>query len=316
MRVFCLILICTLFFVSCNDAYRTQNELKVATWNSYLFFDSIDDRVEYDGFKWSDGYTPEAFYKRIESTIKYIDRNFRDPDLILLQEVESEIVLKELLERGLKRRGYKYYGLLKDDDNTLFVGFISKIKPISFSYHQAGSSRRILKLSFNLNGERVNVLSLHASSRLKEENALKRAEEFSLLSTLFEEERGELAFALGDFNSDFRVPGELISSDKDAVIQVTGNRGLASERLLYAPVLDRDLSLGEGTYWYEGEWSFLDSALLNKESVDGLGWDFESISVISPFEGRDYFSRPLKYDVKSGEGYSDHFALLMTFKYN
>lgn len=291
----------------------------VATHNAYCFFDGYECEEEFDGFLIKDGYTEEAYRKRVKKAADFYSDHYRDADVILFQEVENTIVLKDILEAGLIKRGFKYYGAADSKSGYLNVGFVSKIAPEDIIFHGVEGSRLIMELVFAAGGERIHLFNIHASSRLDEENAGKREDEFSLLRTLLSAREGSLSIVLGDFNTDLSEGDSSLALkgsgyEYSAPLVITGDGGEARSGIYYSPAADKEESLGSGTCFYNSEWSFFDSAVISEEAFDFKGFEYASSRVISPSAALDVYGFPRKFDVRTGEGFSDHLGFMVSFR--
>ena len=288
---------------------------EITTYNAYALFDSYDDGTEFDGFRRSDGYDGEAYRKRIRELAVLLGRIYSDSDVIILQEVESIEVLSDLLTAGLKDKGYVHYGLADDGNGSLFVGFISKLKPLSSALHSYPGCRPILELSFGIGDEVVKVFGVHFRSRIEDADT-ERMEQARHLSMLIEDNPDTLCIAAGDFNSDpllsgpFTIFPELY--DPSNAFHLTGDPSKTAERIYYSPLLDPDAVPEEqGTYFYEGSWYSYDNVFLTGECWDGSGLEYESAKIKATRNMKDSMDRPLKYDTSTGLGYSDHFPITL-----
>lgn len=307
-----------LIYPSCTPEVEERSSLTIISWNAYCFFDGSTNGNEYDGFLSKDGYTREKYQERVDKVAKMMALNFSHADIIILEEIESEVVLVDLLEAGLKGRGYLYYGLSKRKEGELSCAFISKFKPTSFSFYGTQSSRLITTIEFEKNGESFTLVSLHLRSQLNIKNEEERREELEIIKTLALERREENLIFIGDFNIDVRK-NEMIGDEREGknfIIPLSGDGSLSYNGRLYCPVLDYERPVDEGTYYYNGEWEMLDYCLLNSNFFDSWGWEYDKASIIAPSECKDYASRPIKYDVSTSSGFSDHFAFSVTLKYN
>ena len=244
----------------------------------------------------------------------YMVSNFKDADVIVLEEVESNEVLISLLEGGMKKEGYLYYGIASDD-GALSVAFISRIKPVSLRLLFVPSARPMLSLDFNVNGEMVRVIGVHLRSRLKDENEEIRREELLMLK----DEADNCDFpliVLGDFNIDPVIHKEEMCDTREGetTLPLTGDGSRAYGGRLFSPYLDYNSPLSGGTYYFEGQWERLDNILLSSSFFDGEGIEYEGTTIIKGGDSIDYSGRPLKYDKSTGKGMSDHFALKSTFR--
>ncbi len=311
MSIFLVLLL--ILFVSCSPEEDTSL-LTITSWNAYCFFDGVDSSTEFSDFTSSGGYTREKYNKRVEATALYMATHMKDSDIIILEEIESDDVLYDLLECGLKNVGFCYYGLAQKGDGALSVGFISKFKPSFFSFHSTPTSRPIAEIAFSFNGEIVTLFAVHLRSQIGEEE--ERREELYLISTLIEKREGENIIVIGDFNTDC-ISGDEIGDVRkgDYILPLTGDGSRATDGILFSPYLDYGSSPGKGSYYYSGEWYTYDNALLSSTFFDGDGLEYLDFNIVSPAEAKTTSGLPVKYDKSTQAGYSDHFAITLRCRY-
>ena len=299
--------------LSCSPSPDKEERFVIVTWNMCEFFDSREDGGEYAGWRESDGWNDAKYNERIKKCVMYMVSNFMDADVIVLEEVESSEVLISLLECGMKKEGYIYYGIASDESD-LSVAFISRIKPVSLRLLFVPSSRPMLSLDFDINGEMVRIIGVHLRSRLKEENEEIRREELLMLKD--EAEKCDCPLIIiGDFNIDPFIHKEEMCDTREGetTLPLTGDGSRAYGGRLFSPYLDYASPLMGGTYFFEGQWERLDNILLSSFFFDWEGIEYEGTTIIKGGDASDYLGRPLKYDKSTGKGVSDHFALKSTF---
>ena len=299
--------------LSCSPSPDKEERFVIVTWNMCEFFDSREDGGEYAGWRESDGWNDAKYNERIKKCVMYMVSNFMDADVIVLEEVESSEVLISLLEGGMKKEGYIYYGIASDE-SALSVAFISRIKPVSLRLLFVPSSRPMLSLDFDINGEMVRIIGVHLRSRLKEENKEIRREELLMLKD--EAEKCDYPLIIiGDFNIDPFIHKEEMCDTREGetTLPLTGDGSRAYGGRLFSPYLDYASPLIGGTYFFEGQWERLDNILLSSFFFDWEGIEYEGTTIIKGGDASDYLGRPLKYDKSTGKGMSDHFALKSTF---
>ena len=318
MKNFLILALIPIFLLSCRPDKKLA-ELSVSSYNMYLFYDGYENGYEYEPFSEKNGYTEDVYKARVKKTSQYIMKHMGSSSVILFQEIENSGVLKDILDSGLKRSGFRYYGAFTDEGN-LSIGYISKYPPLSSNVHKAGKSRPILELVFSIEGEELSIFTLHAASRLNEGGESERFELFSLLSELLELNSGRLRIAIGDFNVEINDGESSIASDDcslalSAAIVATKDTRI-SEGIYHSPMLVPGEMNENGTYFYQGKWSYLDNVLLSHEAFDMKGWEYHKCEVIAPFESKDSHGYPKRFDIKSSNGFSDHFAINLILRYN
>lgn len=318
MRKYLLAVLIPIFLFSCTSG-NELSELIISSYNMYLFYDGYEHGSEFSPFLEKDGYTEKIYRTRVKKTAAYMMKHMGSSSVILLQEIEGSNVLSDILEAGLRRSGFRYYGSFAAD-GRLGIGYISKYPPVSSNIHSFGSSRPILELVFSIGNEEFSIFTMHAPSRLNENGEEERYELFSLLSALLSTDCSRLRIAIGDFNMDIRTGEMCIASDDSALSMssaiIATKDTVFREGIYYSPMLVPGELDAEGTYFYQGKWSFLDNILLSKEAFDGIGWEYKKSRVLAPYESMDTNGYPLKFSVKSGTGFSDHFAISLILRYN
>ena len=307
-----------IIIVSCIPA-PDSGEISIATYNAYCLFDSVGDGDEFTGFRKSDGYSEAVYDERIRNLAILLGR-YVDADVIILEEVESEIVLSDLIEAGLRKKGYFYYGLATTGEEAISVGFLSRIEPNAVRMHSFGSERPILEISLTKAGERFSIFGVHLRSKLEESSRDIRYGQLRHLSSLIEARSDSFVIVAGDFNADPREEGEALSEypesySESTALSVSADPGRVNADVLYAPLLDEEtVQKAAGTYFFDGSWLIYDSILSTEDSVDGIGFELCAIEIISRFEMLDILGRPLAFDPSTGNGFSDHLPVVATFR--
>ena len=310
MKYFILTLI-LLVFVSCEARIPNSSKgLSVITYNLYNMFDDIDNGNEHTAYHPSSGYTGRDFDKRIESYCALFKKEEFDVDIIFFQEIESERVLVSLLDKGMRRRGFHYYGIAKINNIPNTVGFISKIKPYEVKIHLAASDRPILSLEVIKDGEQYKIFNLHAKSNLgeEEENKKERKALARHINNLINPD--EKVIILGDFNSSVSDDMLSLNQEEDSIFV-----SLDSKNIAYGSFYDATEDVyfplnGDGTYFYMGKWYYYDKILISSSIASNSNFSFKILNL--DFLSKDGF--PLRYDNSSECGYSDHFALRLDLK--
>ncbi len=326
MKIKFLGLFFLLVLFSCKNELSTSGGVKIISYNLQNFFDAKDNGAEYDEFLEKSSLWNESKYEvRVEKLFSLLKKDiFSSASVIFFQEVENDNILKLLLEKGLSRRGFSYYGCV-NSGTPLSIGFISKIKPVSISSNATQTSRAVLGFECFINNEQVFLYVLHAKSQIggEAETRKERKELASLLKILTDDKKGANIIILGDFNEEFSYSSDLSygyvplglfeqeSIEKAHSIPITGDKSLSNYEVFYSPFLDKTIPLNsDGTYYYDGAWSFLDNALISSSFIDEKGLEFEQFYVIKEKEMVEN-GIPYRYDIQKGNGISDHFAIAL-----
>ena len=309
MKYFLFIILIISLFSCKGELDKKDSSLSVITYNLYNLFDDIEDGNEYASYKSHSGYTSRDYKKRIELYSALFKKEEFDADILFFQEVESERVLEALLDSGMRRRGYIYYGLAKINNIPSTVGFISRIKPYDVQIHDSGSARPFISLSVLKNGISYKIFALHAKSNVGEDEDNKK--DRKLLSRHIKNliDKNENVIVLGDFNSTISNDDMLCNIDTFDSLFVSNDVNSVDERGFYDATEDSYYPINkDGTYNYNGVWYYYDKILLSKSIVDNKNFSFRILAL-------DELSKdgyPNAYDNSSESGYSDHFALKLT----
>jgi Endonuclease/Exonuclease/phosphatase family. len=322
-----LLLLPLLLLSSCVNGEGKPRQIKIISYNVQNLFDDREDGSEYEEYSLSSGlWNGEKYRARLERfSAELKKREFSSADIIFFEEVENAGVLKDLLESGLKKRGFLYYGAV-GAGTPLSIGFISRIKPQSVTLHKADGERAILGFECFLCGEQVFIYALHAKSRIggAAETDGQRRKTAELMNTLSGSHKGGNVIFIGDFNTDFLEPATeegaflnaaVFEEGREDRFYLTGNRALVSSTVFYSPYLDSShLPPDSGTYYYNGRWYCYDGALLSPSLIDGVGLEYKDWNVING-EGREKSDgTPFSYNLGTGTGLSDHFAISLSLE--
>lgn len=180
-------------------------DIKIATYNVENLFDAKNDGSEYKDFvvgksEWNEK-KASAKFKAVSAKIKELNA-----DIIALQEIENEMILKELM----KDTGYKYFVFSKGKNAPIGLGLLSKIKPVKSEKIIIPNvkTRDVLRADFVVS-ENINfsLFALHFPAR---KNPIKqRKTAFLTLKSAID--GGKSNIVLGDFNTPF--------DDKDGLLE-------------------------------------------------------------------------------------------------
>ena len=186
-----------LFFAALFFAvFAAGAELKIATFNAQNLFDAKNDGSEYKDFvvgkaEWNEKKASDKF-KAVSAKIKELNA-----DIIALQEIENEQILKELMRDA----SYKYFAFSKGKNGPVGLAVLSRIKPEKTQIFSVPNvkTRDILKLDFKVDGQKFSLLNLHFPAR---KNPLKQRNTafITLKSALVDAEK---VVVLGDFNTPY-----------------------------------------------------------------------------------------------------------------
>ena len=259
------------------------SEISIATYNVQNLFDCKNDGSEYLDFqvgvsKWD----CEAAGGKLQRTRQIISAI--DTDIIALQEVENEQVLKSLVEGS----DYKFIIFTKEKNSPVGLGIVSKIQPSSSEIFKVPNvkTRNILKVVFEVDKKNFSVFVNHFPAYKNGINMQKKAER-TLRATLGNEQN---AIVLGDFNSPY--------GQKSILNDIIATRGFYD---LYSFLAPKD----RYSHAVHGKKRAIDHVLLSPSFMANgdLSYVDGSFEVFKPSFVVD------EHGFAKSDLYSDHFAL-------
>ncbi|WP_103628687.1 endonuclease/exonuclease/phosphatase family protein [Campylobacter concisus] len=259
------------------------SEISIATYNVQNLFDCKDDGSEYLDFKVGvSKWDCEAADSKLQRTRQVI--NALNTDIIALQEIENEQVLKALVSDS----EYKFISFTKEKNSPVGLGLISKLQPSGSEIFKVPNvkTRNILKVIFETEGKKFSIFVNHFPTYKNGINMQKKAEK--TLRTALGKEKN--AIILGDFNSPF--------GQKSILNDIIATRNFYD---LYKELEPKD----RYSHAVHGKKRAIDHVLLSPSFMENgdLSYVSGSFEVFKPS-----FAVDEKGFAKS-DLYSDHFAL-------
>ncbi len=264
--------------------------------------------------------------KKIKNMAEVISlyNNGKGADIVVFEEVENVNVLKLLIQKGLKGKGYKYAVLLEGDDiRGIDVGMISRypvkrqrMHQLNLAPYSTRPTRPILEVEFNVGDKVVTVFGNHWPSQSNPDQTRLIAGKTLLQAAL--KSKSDLVIAAGDFNTS---NSDQQSGLKKYILTAFEDVEVKGRKFSHVPAL--------GTHWYRGEWQSLDKIFVLKNSLKNNQARVDYFSYEIPYHsfmlrqihwnkgGGGYRGRlhhvPRRFDTTTGEGYSDHLPVGVTF---
>lgn len=259
------------------------SEISIATYNVQNLFDCKDDGSEYPDFKSSTSkWDCEAASSKLKRTRQVIDAI--DTDIIALEEVENEQVLKALVGGS----EYKFIAFSKAKNSPVGLALVSKIKPSGSEIFEVPNvkTRNILKVVFEVEGKKFSVFVNHFPAYKNGINMQKKAER-TLRAALGNEQN---AIVLGDFNSPY--------GQKSILNGIIATRGFYD---LYSVLAPKD----RYSHAVHGKKRAIDHVLLSPSFMANgdLSYIDGSFEVFKPSFAVD------ERGFANSDFYSDHFSL-------
>ena len=265
--------------------------------------DSGLEYAEYRGARWG----PERYSAKLAAVARAI-RSCRPggPDLVALQEVESERALADLAH-GLGGLGYRYQVFVPQPGVVTGVAFLSRlpvlrVRALPVGSFQQAPLRQIVEIEVEYRGHRLRVLNNHwkAKSEGVRETEPGRKAAGEVLArrvgrVLAEEPEADL-LALGDFNQNLEElePWSRAAGLHDPWVEVPAER--------------------RGSAVFRGAWQTPDHVLLSPGLRDRRGFTrprnaFQVVRAGFLLEARTGFPRRF-----AAGGASDHLPLLLRLR--
>ena len=327
----------TLFFLLLSVLYGDKT-LKIATYNVENLFDLKKDGYEYKEYipntqsNWNQK-TYKIKLNNISRVIKELDA-----DIIVLQEIESLVALKDL-RFTLKRQGlyYQYYKIANYKNTTTKVALLSKI-PFVYTHEVAVTPtykyRNILEAKFAINTQELYVLINHWKSKSGPESqrVFSAKKLMKRVSELGEEKN---IILIGDFNSHYEEYKMFKRKRKhNDTGGITGINHILKSVAHTKSAQETKIDKGEFyNLWYDEKvtqrYSYIYKS--NKETLDnilisssllkpqGISYIPKSIHSYKPgylFKGKSIYRWQItrsQMPKHKGMGYSDHLPLIAKF---
>lgn len=337
---------------ACSGAFAPAprpGRLTVLSWNVQALFDGADSGAEYAEYRASAGWTEAKYRSRLDALgAALLSACPGGPDVVALQEAESEAVVLDLARGPLAGKGYRWTAFASLPASPLGVAALSRHPLSGVRSHAAdlpggGPPRPMLEIRVEHPAGPLVVLVCHWKSKLggpAETEGLRRAS-----AALASRRARELAAAgteflvVGDLNEnhdEFLRRGGVEATallpasgaaaaalEKEALSpgagcgNAAGWLGLSADRppdsgILPGPVFYSpwEDSSARGSYAYKGAWETIDHVLAPSGLFDGRGWEWEGFGVVEPGEGKGGPGFPAAYDPRTGRGLSDHLPVM------
>lgn len=309
---------------------RPADRVVIGTWNVENLFDEVDDGDEYPEFDPKQGWTKAQFWARCDSLAQVI-RSSIHADILVLQEVEGAHAVEVLTTRFLSDLGYRHVVLPPPTVPGVKTAILSRYPPLRTGLHFPASDdpssplRPVVEAEFDLGGRTLVVLANHWKSRIPTPVSTEglRRDAAQVVSGRVKalEERADRPFvvAVGDFNTSLELSRPwsnraLVSgggaTETTPGLVVFAGRTAAEKTRVSGAVWDPWESVDDppGSYFYQNSWSRLDHTFVAASSLRLPDW------AVSRFQVVAYASRPVAYSLRTPQGVSDHFPLVLTLE--
>ena len=314
-----------LIFSACAFTKNKKSTLSITSWNLQCFFDANTSGTEYPQFiknkHWNENSYKERL-KRLCNSIKQINS-----DIFVFEEIENQEILIDIsnyLEdfKWNQKEKWNYAVFSRNEGRASGSATLSKSRVFATTLHNLSihnekekqpSMRAIIKTKIKVNEENLTLIVNHWKSKAgnKQSSQLWRTWQESQLSTLFEEalSENEKIIACGDFNQDI---SEFINDEKSILLKkiqtVSENNFKKSLKAVkvFSPWLEENFNTNEkGSYFYKNKFEKIDHFFLS-ENINLINFELPE----GPWCTEE--GLPIKYEITSGKGYSDHLPISCT----
>lgn len=327
----------------------STKSVSILSYNVQTFFDATTCGTEYQEYLSSSSKWSKAKYeKRLEILSGVIqDTCSNGPDIVVLQEIENANVLYDIASRFSYRNRYPYGIVAPCQGQALTIGVLSRFEISDFYVHQIYNEntidengnntilRPLLEVHIKINDRELVLLCCHWKSQKNGDGSdkilrvLQAKTAIDRINKLLLKNPEQEILLVGDFNESINDNNTmqlyslneilniekpiLISNDKS--IMTSENEFLFQNDEVFKNILLYDpwFSLPKqqrGSYFYQDEWDCIDHILCSKSLFDSKGLEFSSFYQAAPDYVLKENGSPLRYDVYSGNGFSDHLPIL------
>lgn len=312
---------------------RFTEPITLVTYNTQTFFDAVEDGSEFQEYKGSKSRWTDQKYKarleRLKNTMfaageKLTGKKDRLPDIVVLQEVENDRVVEDFCKQLPSGEQYPYAVCPPASKEAFTVVILSKYPVERYFVHrlhidQKVALRPLTEAVLNTGSKDkprlLTVFAVHWKSKTgKSDSASIRAlQEAQLIQKIKEhrENNPHIPFVVcGDFNQPLEEFHQLNSFPvcwNVSSYQVENEEGAQPN----------------GSYYFKDSWEKIDH-IFYENGADGYA-DLETVpdTRTTYIEPLIFFvlyeppliedGKPVRYNVLTGEGYSDHLPLGFRF---
>jgi endonuclease/exonuclease/phosphatase family metal-dependent hydrolase len=329
------------FFLAAVFVY-SEKTFTVLSYNVHNLFDAQKDGTEYPDYRAEAGKWTAAHYaKKLTNAAAAVRASGSVPEVILLQEIENEAVVKALAAE-LYSFGRVYAAAAPSNGGAVTTGLITVFPLKLIKSHGSQEFRKryerlILEAELDIRGEYVTVFNNHWKSKAGangEDEGLRLLSAWVLkkriieILTLYPD---RLIIAAGDFNSEpdeYYIYGGIRAFMPESALQSAGSPPVKSlfltSELKKAGVRNGELFLfplwnlapaGSGSYWYKSRWLRIDGMYAGSAAADGKGIELKSFGPVQNPLILTGGGKPLRWNSKNLTGFSDHLPVKAVFTY-
>lgn len=330
----------TVFFLQCTRCTPLADreltpQISLVSYNTQTFFDAVEDGTEFQEFRGGKSRWTEQRYRtrleRLRATLftageRLTGAKDRLPDIAVLQEIENSRVVEDFCKQLPHKETYPYALCPSRSDKAAFTTVILSKYPIEdFRLHDLYtpgkvSLRPLVEAQLNIGTEKqpqqLTVFAVHWKSKTGSGNhaSIRQQQEQQLLQKIREhhDRNPDIPVLIcGDFNQPLEEFDEL---NRLAVCWNTNTYKTENQQHTQP----------DGSYYFKNTWEKIDHIFYTSRDDHAAEAQSTAHTGSAAIEPTSFFvlyepplvddGKPVRYNVISGEGYSDHLPLGFRFK--
>lgn len=304
--------------------WAQSHKFRIASWNLENMFDTVHEerKVDYEFLPMAERrWNSKRYWKKLKGitqTLAAMDL----PAVVALQEIENDTVLRDLTRRtALRSVNYRYIVTDSPDERGVDVALLYReneyqvynYRAVRVPSHQYGlrPTRDILVCSgFVLNkgarcpftSDTLHVIVVHLPSRRNNNASTKRLRTLALetLLDVIDSLGHEKTILLGDFNAE---PDDSLFGR------------LCPPLLTAMPTKKSELRCVRGSYYFRGEWGYLDHMLISADLQQKLACRAEEYRFQWLMTKNGHIPRRTYGGTNYIGGISDHLPIAACFEF-
>ena len=329
-----------LFFLQCTRCTpltdtQFNEPITLVTYNTQTFFDAVEDGTEFKEYKGSKSRWTAQKYKarleRLKNTMfaageKLSGKKDRLPDIVVLQEVENDRVIEDFCKQLPSGENYPYAVCPPRSEKGAFTTVILSKYPIEqYFVHRLYTEQKVslrplteavLNTGSKDNPQFLTVFAVHWKSKSgsSDSAAVRAQQELQLIKKIQEhrERNPDIPFVVcGDFNQTLEEFNQLTNFPVCWDVSSYRTENEAGKQ-------------PNGSYYFKNSWEKIDHIFYESSARDYKVPEIASDAGQSYIEPLLFFvlyeppliedGKPVRYNVLTGEGYSDHLPLGFRFE--
>ena len=314
---------------------KFKEPVTLVTYNTQTFFDAVEDGTEFKEYKGSKSRWTAQKYKvrleRLKNTLfaageKLTRKKNRLPDIVVLQEVENDRVIEDFCKQLPSGENYPYAVCPPRSEKGAFTTVILSKYPVErYFVHRLYTEQKmslrplteaVLNTGSKDNPQFLTVFAVHWKSKTgsSDSSAVRALQEAQLMKKIQEhrEKNPQIPFVVcGDFNQTLEEFNEL--NTFPVCWNVEGYRAECEEGMQ-----------PDGSYYFKNSWEKIDHIFYESGAAGYDTSETDSDAGSAYIEPLLFFvlyepplvadGKPVRYNVLTGEGYSDHLPLGFRFE--